>query len=160
MHKISKTFISLFILASVTACSVGNETYFAGNDHVQRHNVVAETSKGTFNISYLTSGSAGRRVIVLHGTPGAADDYYRFIRSAPDDIEYLVIDRPGYGETTPHKLVASLEAQADALVPLLIEKKWPETNCCWPFIRRPDRSDGSHTAWKQDRRTAFGIVFD
>ena len=122
MHKISKTFISLLILITVAACGGGNETYFAGNDHVQRSSVVAETSEGTFNISYLTSGSAGRRVIFVHGTPGTAQDYYRLIRNAPTDIEYLVIDRPGYGETTPHKLVASLETQADALVPLLIEK--------------------------------------
>jgi pimeloyl-ACP methyl ester carboxylesterase len=122
MHKISKTFISLFILVTVAACGGGNETYFASNDYVKRGSVTSETEEGTFNVSYLTSGSTGRRVIVLHGTPGAAADYYRFIRSAPDDIEYLVIDRPGYGETTPYKLVASLETQADAIAPLLVEK--------------------------------------
>jgi pimeloyl-ACP methyl ester carboxylesterase len=122
MHKISKTFISLLILVTVAACGGGNETYFVGNDYVKRGSVASETEEGTFDVSYLTSGSSGRRVIFLHGTPGAAQDYYRLIRNAPADIEYLVIDRPGYGETTPHKLVASLETQADALVPLLIEK--------------------------------------
>lgn len=122
MHKLLKAFITLIILATVTACGASNETYFAGNDYVKRDYITTETSEGTFNISYLTSSSTGRRVIFLHGTPGKAEDYYRLIRNAPADIEYLVIDRPGYGETKPHKLVTSLETQADALLPLLIEK--------------------------------------
>ncbi len=122
MHKVSKIFISLLILLAVAACGGGSETYFAGNTHVKRSSVTSETEAGTFDVSYLTSGSAGRRVIFLHGTPGAASDYYRLIRNAPTDIEYLVIDRPGYGETTPYKLLASLENQADAIAPLLIEK--------------------------------------
>ncbi|UTW55656.1 alpha/beta fold hydrolase [Kordiimonas sp. SCSIO 12610] len=122
MKYISKTFTFILVATVLTACSSGTETYFTGNDYVKRNEVVAETSEGTFNISYLTSGSAGRRVIFVHGTPGAAQDYYRLIRNAPADIEYLVIDRPGYGETKPNKLVASLETQADVLAPLLIEK--------------------------------------
>jgi pimeloyl-ACP methyl ester carboxylesterase len=122
MHKISKTFISMFILVAVAACGGGAETYFAGNDYVKRGTVKSETEEGTFNVSYLSSGGTGRRVIFLHGTPGAAQDYYRLIRNAPHDIEYVVVDRPGYGETTPHKLVASLATQADAIVPLLVEK--------------------------------------
>jgi len=122
MHKISKTFISLLILVTVAACGGGNETYFASNDYAKRGSVTSETEEGTFNVSYLTSGGAGRRVIFLHGTPGQAEDYYRLIRNAPADIEYLVIDRPGYGQTKPYELVASLETQADAIVPLLMEK--------------------------------------
>jgi pimeloyl-ACP methyl ester carboxylesterase len=122
MYKISKTFISLFILVTVAACGGGSQTYFAGNDYVKRGSVTSETEEGTFNVSYLTSGGAGRRVIFLHGTPGAAQDYYRLIRNAPTDIEYVVVDRPGYGETTPYKLVASLATQADAIVPLLTVK--------------------------------------
>lgn len=122
MQKISKTFISLFAFLTLAACASGSESYFAGNDYATRATVTAETNDGTFNVSYLTSGSTGRRVIFIHGTPGAASDYYRLIRNAPTDVEFLVVDRPGYGETTPYKLVASLETQADALAPLLIEK--------------------------------------
>lgn len=122
MKKVSKICISLFALFALAACSTGDKSYFAGNSHVSRSTVTAETSEGTFSVSYLTSGSAGRRVIFIHGTPGQAADYYRLVRNAPADIEYLVVDRPGYGETTPYKLVASLEVQADALAPLLIEK--------------------------------------
>jgi pimeloyl-ACP methyl ester carboxylesterase len=125
MRKLSKIFIIVFILfalVAVATCSSSNETYFAGNDYVKRASVTSETEEGTFIVSYLTSGGSGRRVIFLHGTPGAAEDYYRLIRNAPADTEYLVFDRPGYGETKPYELVASLETQADALVPLLIEK--------------------------------------
>ncbi len=122
MQILLKTFSTLLVFLAVAACGSSNETYFAGNEYVKRGVVTSETSEGAFNISYLTSGSTGRRVIILHGTPGAADDYYRFIRSSPHDIEYIVVDRPGYGETKPHKLVASLETQADAIIPLLVEK--------------------------------------
>ena len=122
MKMISKNSILLFAMLTLAACASGNKSFFAGNDYVERGFVTAETDDGTFNVSYLTSGSAGRRVIIIHGTPGKAADYYRLVRNAPADIEYLVVDRPGYGQTTPYKLVASLETQADALAPLLLEK--------------------------------------
>ncbi len=122
MQKIVKTLIAFFSLSVLAACASGNESFFVGNEYVERGSVVAETSEGTFNVSYLKSQSSGRRVVILHGTPGSAADYYRTIRNAPADMEYVVVDRPGYGETTPYKLVASLETQADAIAPLLIEK--------------------------------------
>jgi len=122
MNIILKTHALFLALLALVACSSGDQSYFVGNGYVQRGTVVAETSEGAFNVSYLTSQSAGRRVVMLHGTPGVAEDYYRMIRNAPLDVEYVVVDRPGYGETTPYKLVASLETQADAIVPLLIEK--------------------------------------
>ncbi len=122
MKQLSKTCIALFVLFIIAGCASSNESYFLGNSHVMRSNITAETSEGTFNVSYLTSGGSGRRVVFIHGTPGKSEDYYRLIRNAPADVEYIAVDRPGYGETTPYKLVASLEVQADALVPLLIEK--------------------------------------
>ncbi|WP_262694570.1 alpha/beta fold hydrolase [Kordiimonas aquimaris] len=122
MNKLKKICIPIVALLALASCASGDKNYFAGNDFVKRNSVVADTTEGTFNVSYLSSQSGGRRVIIIHGTPGAAVDYYRFLRNAPNDIEYLVVDRPGYGETTPYKLVASLEAQADAVAPLLTEK--------------------------------------
>ncbi|UTW57072.1 alpha/beta hydrolase [Kordiimonas sp. SCSIO 12603] len=122
MKKTVRIFVASVGFFALAACASGNESFFKGNEYVERGSVAAETSDGTFNVSYLKSQSSGRRVIILHGTPGQAADYYRTIRNAPADMEYVVVDRPGYGETTPYKLLASLEAQADAIAPLLIEK--------------------------------------
>ena len=122
MKKLFKFSLLLVSCFALVACSGGSESFFLGNSHVERGSVTAQTDEGDITLSYLTSGGAGRRVIFVHGTPGQAVDYYRLIRNAPVDVEYIAVDRPGYGETTPYKLHASLEVQADALAPLLVEK--------------------------------------
>lgn len=122
MTKLLKVFAAFAALLALSACGGGSESYFAGNDTVRRGVVTAETEAGTLSVSYLSSMSEGRRVVFLHGTPGDASAFYSLMRNAPADAEYVSVDRPGYGQTKPHKLVASLEAQADAIAPLLIEK--------------------------------------
>lgn len=94
-----------------------------GNQYVGRAQVLAETVSGPLNVSYLHRGNkAGRRIIFVHGTPGSAADFYQFVRNAPEDLEVIAIDRAGFGQTLPYVAVTSLEAQADALLPLLVER--------------------------------------
>jgi len=94
-----------------------------GSQYVGRAHVVADTVSGQLKVSYIHRGNeTSRRIIFVHGTPGSAADFYQFVRNAPDDLEVIAIDRAGFGQTLPNEAVTSLEAQADALVPLLIER--------------------------------------
>ncbi|MGW8188930.1 alpha/beta fold hydrolase [Sphingomonas jejuensis] len=79
-------------------------------------------------VSYLRAGDPGdRRVILVHGTPGSADGWARFLARPPAGVELVAIDRPGFGATTPSNAVPSLAAQAAAIAPLLVEHdgRWP-----------------------------------
>lgn len=79
-------------------------------------------------ISYLRAGDPeGRRVIFVHGTPGEAGGWADYLLHVPPGYEYIAIDRPGFGASTPDDAEPSLERQAAALTPLLQQRsgKWP-----------------------------------
>jgi pimeloyl-ACP methyl ester carboxylesterase len=81
-----------------------------------------------YEINYLRGGDASARsVIFVHGTPGAADGWAEFLADVPNGFEYIAVDRPGFGRSGPAGAVVSLEEQASALAPLLVEKGggWP-----------------------------------
>jgi pimeloyl-ACP methyl ester carboxylesterase len=67
------------------------------------------------------------RVIFVHGSPGAAADWAEFLLDAPSGREAVAIDRPGFGRSDPYGAVPSLAEQAEALVPLLVQRggHWP-----------------------------------
>lgn len=80
------------------------------------------------HVSYLHAGDPeGRRVIFVHGTPGDAEDLAGYLLHVPPGFEYVAVDRPGFGESGPAGSVASLQMQAAALEPLLVERHgyWP-----------------------------------
>lgn len=80
------------------------------------------------SVSYLHAGDpAGRRVIFVHGTPGDAADWGEYLLHVPAGFEYIAIDRPGFGESKPTNSMPSLEKQAAAIEPLLVERdgQWP-----------------------------------
>lgn len=71
-------------------------------------------------LSYLASGDpAGRRVLFVHGTPGDATDWGRFLHASGTGQHRLAIDRPGFGESGPRAPVVSLAEQAETIAGLL-----------------------------------------
>jgi len=82
------------------------------------HDVI-ETPNG-YELSYFRYGDPnGRRVIFLHGTPGTNGIWYTVLPDMPEGFEVIAVDRPGWGKTTPYKVLPSLSEQAKALQPLL-----------------------------------------
>lgn len=76
-----------------------------------------------FQLSYLRAGDAqGRRILFLHGSPGEAAEWGYFLKQVPPGLEFLAVDRPGFGESGPEEGLDSLQAQADALAPLLTRR--------------------------------------
>lgn len=70
-------------------------------------------------LAYLAAGRPGaRRVVFVHGSPGAAEEWAAFLSDVPQDRYFLAVDRPGFGESGEEPVV-DLTAQARAVEPLL-----------------------------------------
>lgn len=59
------------------------------------------------------------RLVVVTGTPSWSDYWAPTLAAGPDDLEIVVVDRPGFGRSEPKGVVGDIEAQARALEPLL-----------------------------------------
>ncbi len=64
---------------------------------------------------------APRRLIVFPGTPCRKELFYRFLRVAPDDVETIVVARPGFGKGHREPVLPFAE-QAKAIEPFLGDK--------------------------------------
>ncbi len=67
-------------------------------------------------LSYLQAGnSKAPRLILVHGTPGAASGWSEYLINPPPGADVVALDRPGFGDSGPEGAVTSLEAQAAAV---------------------------------------------
>ena len=69
-------------------------------------------------------------LIYVHGTPGSASAFRRYLRDPIPDTRTIAYDRPGFGETEPRDPVVSFEAQARVIEPLLR----PSEDGRWPIL--------------------------
>ncbi|MEM6749096.1 MAG: alpha/beta fold hydrolase [Planctomycetota bacterium] len=92
--------------------------------HLPRQSYSASLTGGAFEVSYVASGDpTGPRVILIHGTPGAADNWGFLLADPPAGMEVVAVDRPGFGQTTPKREVVRLDDHARAIAPLLVERR-------------------------------------
>lgn len=83
---------------------------------IERHTL----DEGRVKLSYLRAGDPhGRLVLLIHGTPGSAEGWADFLLHPPAGVDYVAVDRPGFGRTGPDAAEPSLARQAAALIPLL-----------------------------------------
>ena len=74
---------------------------------------------GGGHLAYLAAGQPdGRRVIFLHGSPGTAEEWDRFLLDVPTGQYHLAVDRPGFGASGEAPEI-DLSGQAAAIAPLL-----------------------------------------
>ncbi|SFY35518.1 Pimeloyl-ACP methyl ester carboxylesterase [Paracoccus pantotrophus] len=74
---------------------------------------------GQAYLGYLAAGQpGGRRVIFLHGSPGTAEEWDRFLLDVPAGQYHMAVDRPGFGASGDEPETA-LAGQAAAVAPLL-----------------------------------------
>jgi len=77
-----------------------------------------------WSIIALRSGREGaRRIVYVHGTPGAAGGWGNYILDPVEGAESVALDRPGFGRSRPRRAVPSLEDQAAAIEPLLVKRR-------------------------------------
>ncbi|ESR25353.1 alpha/beta fold hydrolase [Lutibaculum baratangense] len=80
----------------------------------------ADGADGGTSLSYLAAGNPrGQRIVFIHGSPGVAEEWGRFLVSVPRDRYHLAVDRPGFGQSLPEEPVVELGRQARAIAPLL-----------------------------------------
>src|SRR5689334_6231318 len=82
----------------------------------------------TGSIAALAAGPEDApRILLVHGSPGAAADWAALLLDPPPGRELVAIDRPGFGRSDPYGAVPSLADQAAALAPLLVQRggHWP-----------------------------------
>lgn len=89
------------------------------------------------SLSYREAGNPeGQRVIFIHGSPGDGGAWISYLQTPIDEFDTVAVDRLGYGnsvsaidENSKEKrtAVVSFHEQAEAVVPLLVERngKWP-----------------------------------
>lgn len=110
-------------------------------------------SDQTHAVSYLRAGDAtAQRIIFVHGSPGMATDWSRYLTVPEPRFESIAIDRFGFGATKPNKPVPTLPEQARAIEPFLVERngKWPilvghslgGTIICQTAIDHPEKVGG------------------
>ena len=117
----------------VSACSIPGPKAAkdkAGNLARITWEVPAAGAQEAFKMSARVAGNANsRRVIFIHGTPGQARGWADYLLNVPKDLEYVAIDRPGFGASGPRGAVVSLTRQAAAIEHLLVKR-----NGRWPII--------------------------
>jgi len=80
---------------------------------------------GGTHLGYLAAGQPdGQRVIFLHGSPGTAEEWDRFLLDVPAGQYHMAVDRPGFG-TSGEEPRIELAEQAAAVAPLLTASARP-----------------------------------
>ena len=120
--KKKSTWVLIIPLLLVACSSIlpDFESKFVSNDRIDRKTLSVNSGVRDFNLSYLINGNpSGQRVIFVHGTPGDAAGWVEYLYNTPKDMEFIAVDRPGFGKTRPKRAVVSLDEQAAVLLPLL-----------------------------------------
>jgi pimeloyl-ACP methyl ester carboxylesterase len=75
---------------------------------------------GAYAISYLQAGDPnGRLVVFVHGTPGDAEGWVDYLMTPHDGVQYIAVDRLGFGKSGPDDAVVSLPEQAKAIAAVI-----------------------------------------
>jgi pimeloyl-ACP methyl ester carboxylesterase len=110
----------LVALGAVCCTMLDFESDFDGDETVARRTIPTTIGGESYEVSVLVAGNPrGRQVVFVHGTPGDATNFLDLLHACPNDLQYVALDRPGFGRTRPDHAVPSLDAQADAVIALL-----------------------------------------
>jgi len=121
--SLSRTLLPWIVPASLAlaGCAIpGPRASDAAIAGIPRDEVQVHTDTFDGHVSYLHAGTPDTaRVVLVHGTPGAATAWSDFLLHVPAGEEYIALDRPGFGHSEPAGAVVSLKSQAQALRPFL-----------------------------------------
>jgi pimeloyl-ACP methyl ester carboxylesterase len=75
--------------------------------------------------SAAAPGPVLTRLILVHGTPGAATGWADYLQTPPPGMEVFALDRPGFGSSGSGRAWPSLDDQASAVAALLPDDDRP-----------------------------------
>ncbi len=119
---------TLFILLDIISCRIFDDVMSpADANGLVRSNIDTPSGLNLSYISSVTTETGLQRLIFVHGTPGNAKAFERYLLDPLPGFESVSVDRPGFGKTQPHTPLPELRDQALALEPLLVERDgaWP-----------------------------------
>jgi pimeloyl-ACP methyl ester carboxylesterase len=112
-------------LLLTSACANGESKRFPTSasyapDVMSRVTMMANGPEG-WSLSALTTRrpNAPWKVVIITGTPSLSEYWAPTLAGAPDTIEVVVADRPGFNESQPQAAVTDIAVQARALSVLL-----------------------------------------
>jgi pimeloyl-ACP methyl ester carboxylesterase len=82
---------------------------------LRRMQPLANASRSRSLALYQAGQATRARLIFIHGTPGSANAWARFLLDPISGCEVIALDRPGFGHSNAGAPLPSLEAQARAL---------------------------------------------
>lgn len=110
----------LVLLAGIATCRSASRTEIPVLPYAERRTL---SLSNDIELSYLVAGPAdGVPLLFVHGTPGSALDWTRYLQTPPAGFRVVAVDRPGFGATTQageRALMGSFEEQASVLHELL-----------------------------------------
>jgi len=115
-------------LGLVGACTIGPSHESLSAEGVEALSLSVDALQGTRLAAWAAGGEGARRLILVHGTPGSAAGWRRYLVDPIPGLRTIAFDRPGFGRTQPSSAVVAFEDQAAALTPLLepdAEGRWP-----------------------------------
>lgn len=127
--------LAFVLLLIGVSCALRSAAMPGDAGGLERCSYIANTSAGAFTVSYLIAERADApRVIFVHGTPGDATNFRRYVATPIEGVEVISVDRPGFGATTPGGPEPSFAIQAAALEPLLVARRGADGRPQWPIL--------------------------
>lgn len=121
-------FAALAAIFALTACAGGappeSERFPTPEDYppgVMETGSFVAPGEG-WRLAYLKTGpraALGWRIVVVSGTPSWPEYWAPTIAALPEDVEMVVVARPGFADSEPEAAVPDLQRQADAMAPVL-----------------------------------------
>lgn len=117
----------LLVLLLPQACSAPGPAADPQLDRLRTHQYPVSSMSDSSIHTRFGGSPEDPRVIYIHGTPGDASNFTRYLVEPVPGLEAVAIDRPGFGKSLPRRAVPRLADQAAAIEPLLVERngRWP-----------------------------------
>ena len=119
---------SLFIILDIISCRIFDDVMSpADADGLIRASIDTPSGLSVSYVSGVTTETGQQRLIFVHGTPGNARAFERYLLDPLPGFDSIAVDRPGFGQTRPRSPLPGLRDQALALEPFLVERggSWP-----------------------------------
>lgn len=97
-----------------------------GDDGAVEDLVFKTAAPEGYDIAALGNRGQGRwRVVVVLGAPSRHATWRRFAMQADKDLEYIIVNRPGYGPSGPREAVLDFGEQVEAFLPMISDPARP-----------------------------------
>ena len=116
---LARSFSAIAVMLTTVGCTPPKPRLPVAHTEPLRQSVHVDAPLNA-DIAYLRAGDAkGKRLILVHGTPGSAEGWTDYVLDPPAGVEVIALDRPGFGNSGPEAAVISLASQAAAVAALL-----------------------------------------